>query len=127
MKMKRKVIMASAACIVLAVLTVVCFRSSWTQDHYVCHSCKGFGRSAAFRVFRQSIIRTPIHLSRSLAGKGCKHKWEWYFANSHGICFNSREDWDGPIGTYPYHEELERLTENQASHAIGAAAPQAER
>ena len=114
MKMKRKIITATVAGIALAVVIVVCFRSSWTEDRYVCHSCKGFGQSTAFRVFRHPIIRTPIRLTRSLTGRDCKHRWEWYFANSHGICFNSRENWDGQIGTYPYHEELEKqLTENK--------------
>lgn len=126
MTMKRKIIMATAAGIALAI--VVCFHSSWTQDRFVCHSCKGFGQSTAFRVFRHPVIWTPIRLTRSITGKDCKHSWEWYFANSHGICFNSRGDWDGPIGTYPYHEELERQhTENQASQPIAASAAQAER
>ena len=92
MKMKRKIIIATAAALGVVVALIVLFRASWTNDQYVCHSCKGFGQSTAFRWFRHLIIRTPIRLTRSLSGKECEHRWEWYFANSHGICFNSRED-----------------------------------
>jgi hypothetical protein len=123
----KRIIIATAVGLGVAFVFIVLFRSSWTEDRHVCHSCKGFGQSTAVRVFRCVIIRTPIRLTRALTGKECAHEWKWYFANSHGICFNTREDWDGPIGTYPYHEELEKLTENQASHAIGANAPQHER
>jgi hypothetical protein len=114
MKMKRKIIITTTVGVAVAVVLIVLFRTSWTEDQYVCHACKGFGQSTAFRWFRHPIIRTPIRLTRSLSGKECDHRWEWYFANSHGICFNSRENWDGQIGTYPYHEELEKqLTENE--------------
>ena len=110
MKMKKKLIIATPACAGIAIALIVLFRTSVTEDDFVCHSCKGFGESTALRVFRCRIIRSPIRLTRSLTGKECDHQWEWYFANSHGICFNSREHWDGPIGTYPYHEELDKQT-----------------
>ena len=119
MKMKRKIMIAGACVIGLAVLLTLLFRSSWTQDRYVCHSCKSFGQSTAFRVFRFPIMRTPIRLTRSLTGTECDHRWEWWFSSSHGICFNSREDWDGPIGTYPYYDELKKqLAENKPVEAI---------
>jgi hypothetical protein len=114
-----KLTIATAAGLGVAVALILLLWSSWTEDRYVCHSCKGFGQSTAFRAFRCRIIRTPIRLTRSLTGKECAHRWEWYFANSHAICFNSREDWDGPIGTYPYHEELEKQrTENQTLRRV---------
>jgi hypothetical protein len=123
-----KYTITAAAGLGVTVALILLLRSSWTEDRYVCHTCKGFGRSTAFRAFRCRIIWTPIRLTRSLTRNECGHRWEWYFAHSHAICFNSREDWDGPIGIYPYHEELEKQrTENQASRAIDAGAPQPER
>jgi hypothetical protein len=119
MKMKRSVIIAGMVAIAIGVAPIALFSLSVTHDAYVCHQCKGFGSSTALRAFRHIVVRTPIHFARSLTGRKCTHKWEWYFANSHGLCFNSREDWDGPIGTYPYLDELERQqTENNTSEGI---------
>lgn|GEM_PF-5976370 len=54
MKMKRKIKTATVTGIVLAVLFIGLFRSSWTEDRYVCHLCKSFGQSTAFRGFHLS-------------------------------------------------------------------------
>jgi hypothetical protein len=123
--MLRWLVAAMAAGVVLVAL----FKTSVTRDAYVCHSCKGFGNSTALRVFRHRLVWSPVRLTLSLTGRNCRHTWVWNSASSHGWFFNRREDWDGPIGSYPYLRELEeKLTENQASQAIGApGAPQPER
>ena len=114
MQMKKIISAGTVVCVTLVMVAIVPFQLSKTRDAYVCHSCKGFGRSTALRVFRFRVIRTHIRLTRSLTGQKCSHTWEWYFANSHGLFFNSRGDWDGPIGAYPYHKELDQqLTENK--------------
>ena len=108
--MKKFIIITNSTGIILVAIFIVLFHSSITDDKYVCHSCKAFGRSTAFRVFRYPVVWTPVRLTLSLTDMTCDHQWEWYFANSHGICFNNRENWDGPIGEQPYHEELEKQT-----------------
>lgn len=105
--------MAAVVAIAAGLATVALFRLSITHDSYVCHACKGFGKSTALRAFRHPVGRTPIRLTLSITGRECRHKWEWFTASSHGLCFNRREDWDGPIGAHPYQDEVEKMLRPQ--------------
>ncbi len=105
---KKRIILAVIALIlvVLLALTAV-FGLSFTRDSYACYSCKSLGRSEALRVFGFPIWKGRVRLTHSVTGKSCKHHWEWYFASSTGILLN-RQNWDGPIGIYPFAEELQK-------------------
>jgi len=109
MKKKRIIFVAIAFLLVLAALPTlptVLFDLSFTHDSYACYVCRSIGKSYALRVSRVPVWKQRIRVTYSLTRKQCDHEWQWYFANSKGIFFN-RENWDGPIGNYPFAEEID--------------------
>ena len=106
MKKKRIIFVAIAFLLVPVILFTVLFGVSFTDDSYACYSCRSLGRSKAVRVFRVPVWKKHKRVTLSLTRKQCDHEWQWYFANSKGFLYN-REDWDGPIGNYPFAEEID--------------------
>lgn len=87
----------------IGVARTVLFGLSLTRDYYACDDCRSLGAGRAIHLFGQRIPLTPVRRTQSMTHAPCDHRWRWYFANSTGILFNS-EDWDGPLGDYPWQE-----------------------
>lgn len=109
--MNRTMIIAAKALLVAAFCVIAVFGLSYSQDQFVCHSCKSLGKSGTLRLFGCRTVRSSVEVTRSLTKRQCRHHWQWYTASSSGILMN-REDWDGPIGAMPYQDEFAAQTGN---------------
>ena len=112
-EMKTKLAILLLAIIVIGVGVTVVVGLSVTRDYYACALCKSLGEARGLHVFRMRIPLTPVRRTQSLTDAKCDHTWRWYFANSKGFLLN-RENWDGPLGDYPWQEWQEEQA-NQPS------------